>query len=81
MRELLTSSGPLATTTANISGQPASRTAIDAACSFPDLPLLAPVPWPEPSGEASSVIAWKGPRCWHWLRRGAVIPADVMSLD
>tara|TARA_B100001093_G_scaffold256196_2_gene245012 strand:- start:7842 stop:8459 length:618 start_codon:yes stop_codon:yes gene_type:complete len=81
MLELLTSSGPLATTSANISGQPASRTAIDAACSFPDLPLLAPVPWPEPSGEASSVIAWKGPRCWHWLRRGAVIPADVMSLD
>jgi L-threonylcarbamoyladenylate synthase len=80
MLDLLRCSGPLATTSANVSGEPSSRTEIEAAHAFPDLPLLAPIPWPAPSCQASSVIAWRGPQGWHWLRRGAVIPAGVLSL-
>ena len=80
MLDLLRCSGPLATTSANVSGEPASRTAMEAAAAFPNLPLLAPIPWPDPSCQASSVIAWRGPQSWHWLRRGAVMPAGVVSL-
>ena len=80
MLDLLRCSGPLATTSANESGEPASRTEMEAAGAFPDLPLLAPIPWPAPSCQASSVIAWRGPQGWHWLRRGAVMPAGVVSL-
>ena len=80
MLDLLRCSGPLATTSANESGEPASRTEMAAAGAFPDLPLLAPIPWPAPSCQASSVIAWRGPQGWHWLRRGAVMPAGVVSL-
>ena len=80
MLDLLRCSGPLATTSANVSGEPASRTEIEAAAAFPNLPLLAPIPWPDPSCQASSVIAWRGPQRWHWLRRGAVMPAGVVSL-
>ena len=80
MLDLLRCSGPLATTSANVSGEPASRTEMEAAVTFPDLPLLAPIPWPAPSCQASSVIAWQGPQNWQWLRRGAVMPAGVVSL-
>ena len=80
MLDLLRCSGPLATTSANASGEPASRTEMEAAGAFPDLPLLAPLPWPAPSCQASSVIAWRGLEGWHWLRRGAVMPAGVVSL-
>jgi L-threonylcarbamoyladenylate synthase len=80
MLDLLRWSGPLATTSANLSGEPASRTETEAAGAFPDLPLLAPVPWPAPSCQASSVIAWRGPQGWHCLRRGAVMPVGVVSL-
>ena len=80
MLDLLRCSGPLATTSANVSGEPASRTAMEAAAAFPTLPLLAPIPGPDPSCQASSVIAWRGPQSWHWLRRGAVMPAGVVSL-
>ena len=80
MLDLLRCSGPLATTSANLSGDPASRTETEAAGAFPDLPLLAPIPWPAPSCQASTVIAWRGPQGWHCLRRGAVMPAGVVSL-
>ena len=79
MLDLLRCSGPLATTSANLSGEPASRTESEAAGAFPDLPLLAPTPWPAPSCQASSVIAWRGLHGWHCLRRGAVMPAGVVS--
>ena len=80
MLDLLRCSGPLATTSANLSGEPASRTETEAAGAFPDLPLLAPIPWPAPSYQASTVIVWRGLQSWHCLRRGAVMPVGVVSL-
>ena len=77
-RALLMQSGPLATTSANPSGQPPSQSAEEAAVAFPDLPLLAPLPWPDPSGLASTVIAWSSPGCWQLLRQGAVM-VDVSA--
>ena len=77
-RALLTQSGPLATTSANASGAPPTQSAEEAAAVFPGLPLLAPLPWPAPSGLASTVIAWTSPGCWQLLRQGAVM-ADVIQ--
>ncbi|MEA5413266.1 L-threonylcarbamoyladenylate synthase [Synechococcus sp. BA-120 BA3] len=74
-RELLRLSGPLATTSANHSGQPAATTAAEAARQFPGLALLEPLPWPPGSGQASTVLAWRGEERsddpWAVLRSGA----------
>ena len=77
MRALLNESGPLATTSANASGAASSRSAAEAAAAFPGLPLLSPLPWPAPSGLASTVIAWTSPGCWQVLRQGAVMADEV----
>ncbi|MFO8237153.1 MAG: L-threonylcarbamoyladenylate synthase [Prochlorococcaceae cyanobacterium] len=81
-RDLLRLSGPLATTSANPSGQPAATSAGQARQLFPDLPMLAPLPWPEAAGQASTVLAWRdgegeGPGRWKLLRAGAFLPADL----
>ncbi|MEB3331475.1 MAG: L-threonylcarbamoyladenylate synthase [Synechococcaceae cyanobacterium] len=75
-RELLRCSGPLATTSANRSGEPAARDAAEAAASFPQLPLLGPLPWPAGSGRASTVLAWN-PKTddWSMLRAGDPVRA------
>lgn len=74
-RALLRCSGPLATTSANRSGAPPALDAAQAAAAFPGVPLLAPVPWPGGSGQASQVLAWKeepGPPGWQVLRAGSL---------
>lgn len=60
-RALLRLSGPLATTSANRSGEPAATSAREAAALFPALALLAPIPWLPGSGQASTVLAWNDP--------------------
>ncbi len=74
--ELLRLTGPLATTSANRSGEPACLTAEQAAAVFPMVPRLAPDPWPEPTGQASTVLAWMPSGEWRLLRSGAVMPQD-----
>ena len=80
-RLLLERTGPLATSSANPSGAPAAMTAMSASSYFPDLPQLGPQPWPKHSGQASTVIAWRGQGQWQLLRRGAVIPLELQSPD
>jgi len=72
-QELLRLSGPLATTSANRSGQPAATTADEAAAWFGEqgVPLLGPLPWPAPSGQASTVLAWQAGH-WQVLRAGSI---------
>ena len=76
-RELLQRTGPLATSSANPSGDPAATTPEQAALYFPELPQLGPQPWPPLSGQASTVITWISSGRWNVLRRGAVIPEGV----
>ena len=71
--ELLRSTGPLATSSANPAGQPPAASAREAAMLFPDLPQLGPQPWPTHSGQASTVVRWCGLGTWRVLRQGAVI--------
>ena len=75
-RELLLRTGPLATTSANISGQEPVNDAIEASIQFPHVPLLKPIPWPKPSGMASTIISWNNGN-WSLLRTGSVVPIDI----
>ena len=70
---LLQLSGPLATTSANRSGEPAAITAAAAASCLgaQGVPLLGPLPWPAPSALASTVVGWQAGR-WQVLRAGSV---------
>ena len=71
-RDFLLKTGPLATTSANISGQAPIKDALEASIQFPGIPMLSPAPWPISSGIASTVIEWnKGE--WHLLRAGSVV--------
>jgi L-threonylcarbamoyladenylate synthase len=70
---LLRRSGPMATTSANRSGAPPALNARQAAAAFPELALLAPVPWAPGSGAPSQVLAWvpasqAAPGRWQVLR-------------
>ena len=76
-RDLLRRTGPLATSSANPSGDPAATTPEQAALYFPDLPQLGPQPWPPLSGKASTVITWMSSGRWNVLRRGAVMPEGI----
>jgi L-threonylcarbamoyladenylate synthase len=74
---LLEASGPLATTSANRSGEPPCLCAMDARERFPDVARLAPEPWPTPSGQASTVLAWEPVGQWRLLRAGDVLPHGI----
>ena len=71
-RDLLLRTGPLATTSANISGKSPVQDALEASIQFPGIPILSPVPWPSSSGRASTVIEWNQGK-WKLLRAGSVV--------
>mgnify|MGYP006271410875 CR=1 FL=1 len=79
--ELLQASGPLATTSANRSGEPPCLTAEAAMAAFPGIGILQPTPWPPPSGQASTVLAWRQEGGWQLLRQGAVMPELVLQAN
>ena len=70
-RDLLMETGPLATTSANISGEAPVKDALEASIKFPGIPILTPVPWPKSSGLASTVVEWNEGE-WNLLRAGSV---------
>ena len=71
-RDLLLQTGPLATTSANISGEAPVMDAKEASIKFPGIPILAPIPWPNSSGRASTVVEWQNGK-WNLLRPGSVV--------
>ena len=71
-RDLLMQTGPLATTSANISGEEPVENAIEASIKFPGVPILGPIPWPSSSGIASTVVEWNEGK-WNLLRTGSVV--------
>ncbi len=71
-RELLLKTGPLATTSANLSGAAPVRDAKEASLQFPGVPLLGPNPWPKASGMASTVVEWEEGK-WNLLRTGSIV--------
>ncbi len=75
--QFLQKSGPLATSSANLSGEKPSSDPIVISQYFPDLPLLDPSSWPKPSGIASTLIEWEGLGSWKILRLGSLIPDEI----
>ena len=71
-QDLLSQTGPLATTSANLSGESPIKDPLEASIKFPGVPMLAPVPWPKSSGIASTVIEWKEGK-WNLLRSGSIV--------
>jgi len=72
-RLLISDSGPLATSSANISGILPSLTAQQISLDLPNLNLLGPVPWQKCSGKASTIIHWVREGEWKLIRQGNVV--------
>ncbi|NJL80795.1 MAG: L-threonylcarbamoyladenylate synthase [Richelia sp. RM2_1_2] len=73
-RAILAQTGPLATTSANLSGQPALQTMDEIELEFPDVLTLATTAYDSKTpamGIPSTVAKWNGGK-WQILRQGAV---------
>ena len=76
-QSLLKKTGPLLTSSANISGFQGSITADGIALDFPSLDILGPVPWEKSSGKASTIISWEKSRVWKLIREGEVLVKEM----
>ena len=76
-QSLLKETGPLLTSSANISGFKGSITAEGIALDFPTLEILGPVPWEKSSGKASTIISWKKSGDWRLIREGEVLVREL----
>ena len=72
-QNLMKETGPLLTSSANISGFKGSITADGIALDFPSVDILGPLPWEKGSGKASTIIFWEKSRDWKLIRKGEVI--------
>ena len=72
-KALMKKTGPLLTSSANISGFTGSITVEGIALDFPSVDILGPVPWEKNSGKASTIISWKKKRDWEVIRQGQVL--------
>jgi L-threonylcarbamoyladenylate synthase len=76
-QQILSQTGALATTSANLSGEPALLTMSEIAIQFPDVLTLATSEWENQenrtsaTGVPSTVVKWAGEN-WQILRQGAV---------
>ena len=76
-QSLMRETGPLLTSSANISGFKGSSTAEGIALEFPSIKILGPIPWGESSGKASTIIFWKNSGNWKLIREGGVIVREL----
>ena len=72
-KSLMKETGPLLTSSANISGFKGSMTAEGLALDFPSINILGPIPWDKSSGKASTIISWKKSGDWRTIREGEII--------
>ena len=76
-QSLLRETGPLLTSSANISGFKGSITAEGIALDFPSVKILGPIPWGKSSGKASTIIFWKKSGDWKLIRKGEVLVREL----
>ena len=76
-QSLIQETGPLLTSSANISGMTGSIAAEGIALDFPSLEILGPVPWEKSSGKASTIISWKKIGDWRLIREGEVFVKEL----
>ena len=71
-RSLILETGPLATSSANISGLDTSFDAESVSNDLPEVDLLGPIPWEECSGLGSTIISWAKDGKWRLVREGQI---------
>ena len=76
-QSLIKKTGPLLTSSANISGLTGSITAEGVALDFPSVDILGPVPWEKSSGKASTIIGWKNSSDWKLIREGELLIKEL----
>ena len=76
-QSLMKETGPLLTSSANISGLKGSSTVEGIALDFPSLKILGPIPWGKRSGKASTIIFWKKSGNWRLIREGDVLVREL----
>jgi len=76
-QSLMRETGPLLTSSANISGFKGSITVEGIAQDFPSLKILGPVHWGKRSGKASTIIFWKKNGDWRLIREGEVLVKEL----
>ena len=76
-QSLMLLTGPLLTSSANISGFKGSTTLEGLALDFPSLSILGPIPWEKSSGKASTIITWKRSGDWSLIREGEVLVEEL----
>ena len=72
-KSLIKKSGPLLTSSANLSGIPTATNAKDISIELPNVDILGPVPWKKCSGKASTIISWVNRGEWKIIREGEVL--------
>ena len=76
-QSFLRETGPLLTSSANISGFKGSIAVEGIALDFPSLKILSPIPWEKSSGKASTIICWKKNGDWRLIREGQVLVREL----
>ena len=76
-QSLMRETGPLLTSSANISGFKGSMTVEEIALDFPSVKILGPFPWEKSSGKASTIISWKKSGDWKMIREGEVLVREL----
>ena len=69
---LIMKSGPLLTSSANLSGLRTATSAKDISIDLPNVDILGPVPWEKSSGKASTIIFWVNHGKWKIIRQGKI---------
>ena len=76
-QSLLKETGPLLTSSANISGFTGSITVEGIALDFPSVKILGPIRWEKSSGKASTIISWKKSGVWGLIRAGEILVKEI----
>jgi len=76
-QSLIKETGPLLTSSANISGFKGSITVEGIALDFPSVKILSPIPWAKSSGKASTIICWKKNGVWRLIREGEILVREL----
>ena len=76
-QSLMRETGPLLTSSANISGFKGSIEVEGIALDFPSVNILGPIPWGKSSGKASTIIFWKKSGDWKLIREGEVLVREL----
>ena len=76
-QSLMRETGPLLTSSANISGSKGATTVEGIALDFPSVKILGPIPWGKRSGKASTIIFWKKSGDWKLIREGEVLVREL----